>query len=185
MKEQWRDIKNFEEYYQISNLGRIKSKDRYVRVGGGGKRLVKSKIIKPVRCMNGYYEASLSCNGKRTVRLLHRVVAEAFIDNPQGLPEVNHKDEDVSNNRVDNLEWCTSKYNANYGNRNMKMREKAKVVAVCQYAKDGKFIAKWNSIADACKETGADTSAIIRVCKGKQKTSMGYLWRYAQGGLIK
>lgn len=181
--EIWKDIKGFENCYQISNLGRIKSKDRYVRVCGGGKRLVKSKIIKPNICTNGYYEASLNYAGKRTVKLLHRVVAETFLDNPNNLPEVNHKDEDISNNCVDNLEWCTSKYNANYGNRNKKMREKAKTRSVCQYSKTGEFIAKWDSIIDACNETGADTAAIIRVCKGKQKTSMGYLWRYAQGGL--
>lgn len=177
--EQWRDIRDFEDCYQISDLGRIKSKERYVRVCNGGYRLVKSKIIKPCRCTNGYYEASLSKNGKRTVRLLHRVVAEAFIDNPKNLPEVNHKDEDISNNCVTNLEWCTSKYNANYGKRNEKMMKNRETVAVLQYTNDGKFIKKWDSIAEAQKYTGADTSAIIRVCKGKQKTSMGYLWQYA------
>lgn len=179
MVEMWKDIKDFEDCYQISNLGRIKSKDRYVRVCGGGKRLVKSKIIKPNKCTNGYYEASLNKNGKRTVILLHRLVAQHFIDNPLNLPEVNHKDEDISNNCVENLEWCTSKYNANYGTRNQRVREKTKTKSVVQYTKDGEFVKKWDCIVDAERNVGADTAAIIRVCKGKQKTSMGYLWKYA------
>ena len=80
--EIWKDIPGYEGYYQISNLGRIRSLDRYANVCGNGKRLVKGRIIKSVKCTNGYYEASLNRNGVRKVMLLHRVVANVFIPNP-------------------------------------------------------------------------------------------------------
>lgn len=176
--ENWKDISGYEGYYQISNLGRIRSLDRYANVGGGGRRLVKGKIIKPVKCTNGYYEASLSYKGVRKVLLLHRVVAEAFIPNPNNLPEVNHKDENPANNEASNLEWCTSKYNANYGTRNERMMIGRETKPVIQFDKDGTFIKRWDSMMDACREYGADISSMIRVCKGKQKTCKGFKWKY-------
>ena len=180
-KEVWKDIKGFEGMYQVSNHGRIKSLDRYVRVGGGGTRLVKGGIRKPIKCRNGYYEVQIQVKRNRTIKMLHRVVAEAFIDNPNDYPKVNHKDEDISNNCADNLEWCTAKYNANYGTRNIRCKESKKKYEkpVNQYTKDGEFIRHWDCIMDAERGTGADVSAIIRVCKGKQNTSMGYKWQYA------
>lgn len=177
--EIWRDIEGYEDFYQISSIGRIRSKDRYLKTCGNGLRYAKGKIIKPVVCTNGYCEVHLRKDKKREVRLLHRVVAKAFIPNPDSLPEVNHKDENIKNNSVENLEWCTSKYNANYGNRNKKMVENMKKVSINQYDKDGNFIKTWDSIIVACRELGADASSIIRVCKGKQKTAVGYIWKYA------
>ena len=179
MTEVWKDIRDFEGLYQISNLGRIKSLQRYVRVGGGGFRPLQERIISPVKCLNGYLEANLNKNGKRYVKLLHRVVAEAFLPNPHGYPQINHKDEDLTNCAVDNLEWCTAKYNANYGTRNVRMMENREFKPVDQYDKYGNFIKHYDKITDATNETGADTSAIIRVCKGKQHTSLGYVWKYS------
>lgn len=177
--EQWKDIKDFEEFYQISTYGRIKSKDRYIKTCGNGVRFAKSKIIKPVICTNGYHEIHLRVNGKRTVKMLHRVVAEAFIENQDNLPEVNHKDENPANNHVENLEWCTSKYNANYGTRNQRMVKDKYLKPVIMMDKDGSEIKRFKSMGEATRETGADISAIIRTCKGKQNTCVGYKWKYA------
>lgn len=101
MQEVWKDIKGYEGLYQISNTGKVKG-------------LKRNKVLKPILQRSGYYYVDL----QRKRRLVHRLVAEAFIDNPDNLPEVNHKDEDKVNNSVENLEWCDSKYNANYGTRN-------------------------------------------------------------------
>lgn len=179
MSEVWKDVDGFEGIYQISNYGRIKALPRDVRTCGNGKRHIAEHIVKPIRCKNGYLEANFSIRQKRTVRLLHRVVAQAFIPNPENLPEVNHKDENIENCRADNLEWCTSKYNANYGSRNAKMIEnRGNNKPVIQKTKAGEFVKRFASIAEASRETGAFDSAIIKVCNGKQKTSVGYKWEY-------
>ena len=177
--EQWKDIKGFEDFYQISSRGRIRSKDRIVRANRNATRLMKGKIIKPVICKNGYYEIHLKVNGKRTVKMLHRAVAEAFIDNPNDLPEVNHKDENPANNHASNLEWCTSKYNANYGTRNQRMVKDKYLKPVIMIGENGEEIKRFKSLGEATRETGADISSIIRVCKGKQQTCVGYKWKYA------
>ena len=180
MKEVWKDIPEFEDSYQISNLGNFRSKDRYARVCGGGERLVRGKALKNQRCSNGYVEVACTRSGKRKVFLLHRLVAKLFIPNPDELPEVNHIDENISNCRADNLEWCTSKYNANYGTRNERcLANNPQKRPVEQYTKDGEFVKRWEMIADAAKHVGIDGSAITRVCMGKQHTSAGFVWRYA------
>lgn len=103
MVELWRDIKGYENEYQISTIGRLKS--------------VKSNLImKPMVATNGYLIACLWQNNKQRKITIHRLVADAFLPNPHGLPEINHIDEDKTNNRVENLEWCTHLYNMNYGN---------------------------------------------------------------------
>ena len=180
MEEVWKDVIGYEDCYQISNTGKIRSKDRFVRVCGGGKRFISGKLIKPIKCRNGYLEASLSKDGNRKVFLLHRLVAMHFIENPNKLPEVNHKDENIENCEAENLEWCTSKYNANYGTRNERMMIGRELKPVLQYEKDGSFIKKWDSMMEACRECDADISSMIRVCKGKQKTCVGFRWEYAE-----
>lgn len=181
MQEVWKDVQGYEDSYQVSNLGKVRSKDRYRNVCGGGKRFVKGVIRKPSVCTNGYLEVLLYKDGQRKTVLLHRLVAKTFLDNPENLPEVNHKDEDITNCRVDNLEWCTSKYNANYGTRNArcKLGNKRFEKPVNQYSLDGKFIKRYECMGDACRETGADISAVIRVCKGRNNTAYGYKWEYA------
>lgn len=186
MIEIWKDVEDYEDSYQISNLGRIRSKDRYRKVCGGSQRFIKGKIIKPTKCRNGYLEASFARNQERRVFLLHRLVAKHFIPNPDNLPEVNHKDEDISNCRVDNLEWCTSKYNANYGTRTERcLKNNPQNKPVIQMMPDGTEINLYKTIADAAKMMGITDSPIIRVCKGKQKTACGYRWRYADREGIK
>lgn len=181
MTEIWKDIIGYEDSYQVSNMGRYRSKDRYRAVCGGSQRLIKGKILKPIVCANGYLEASIYNNQKRNVILLHRLVAIHFIPNPYGLPEVNHKDENIANCSADNLEWCTSKYNANYGTRNERCHaNNPQKIAVNQYDMNGNYIKTYESISDAGRAVGVDYSAIIRVCKGKQQHSMGYKWKYAE-----
>lgn len=118
MEEIWKDIKGYEGLYQISNLGRVKSLN-YKRTG-------IEEILKSKKMRNGYLRITLNKNGKYKTFAVHRLVAEAFINNPNNLPEVNHKDEDKQNNCVWNLEYCDRRYNVNYGTRNKRVSETVK-----------------------------------------------------------
>lgn len=112
--EWWKVIINYENY-MVSNFGRVKSLPRLVKNGRGGGILTKERILKTKICRNGYEMVCLCKNSRTKWFLIHRLVAEAFIPNPDNLPEVNHKDENKLNNFVDNLEWCDHNYNINYG----------------------------------------------------------------------
>lgn len=114
--EIWKDIKGYEGYYQISSFGRVRGLDRYVKQGDR-TIMLKSKILKPRYDSGKYLRVILTKNAIAKGFSIHRLVAQHFIPNPDNLPEVNHKDEKKENNNVDNLEWCTSKYNTNYGTR--------------------------------------------------------------------
>lgn len=117
MNEIWKDVKGYEGLYQVSNLGRVKSLDRIDRKG----RLRKGRILKPSSNGRGYLNVCLTVDNIPHTIKVHRLVAEAFISNPDNLPQVNHKDEIKTNNHADNLEWCTAEYNSNYGSRNVRM----------------------------------------------------------------
>ena len=155
MKEIWKDIPNYEGLYQASNLGRIKS------------IYYNNKILKLNNDSNDYLQVWLCKNKKKKIYKVHRLVALTFIPNPNYLPFINHKDENKSNNNINNLEWCDGIYNARYS-----FGKK-----VLQYDLDGNFIREWNCI----KETGIDSSHIINCCKGKRKSAGGYKWRYKDG----
>lgn len=152
------------------------------------------KILKPNYTSKGYASVELWSKGKRTRKLIHRIVAEAFIPNPDGLPQVNHIDENPRNNEVNNLEWCTAKYNMNYGNgaktRHLKIdysKDIYKINAVvngkkaCKpvlmFTKDGHFISEFKSLKEAEKMTGIDSRYISAVLHGKNKTAKGYVWK--------
>lgn len=129
MEEIWKDIKGFNGIYQVSNLGRVKSIDRWIEYksknGNLSRKLIKGKIFTDCFDKGGYRSVTFSYNSKNYYFSVHRLVAQTFIPNPDNLPQVNHKDENPSNNCVDTLEWCTAKYNNNYGNHNQKLSNAA------------------------------------------------------------
>lgn len=125
MSEVWRDIKGYEGLYQVSNIGRVRSVDREVRKERRSY-MVKGQLMKLRIGNNGYYRCSVRKNGKIGTIEVHRAVAEAFIPNPCNFPCVNHKNEIKTDNRVENLEWCSYSYNNMYGNGNEQRTESKK-----------------------------------------------------------
>lgn len=173
--EIWVDVPNYEGLYQISNFGNVKSLSRYVSAPDklGGRRKMKEPLLKFDVCKNGYLRVHLTkdCSSKHF--LVHRLVAEAFLPNPQNLPQINHKDEDKTNNGVDNLEWCDAKYNSNYGERT-KRASIAKFKTVKQYDMQGNFIREFSSLKEACDSIGMRFSQ--KSCR-EGKSVGGYQWR--------
>lgn len=169
--EIWKDIEGFEGKYQISSMGRVKS----LWFG-------KEKILKNIKSDRGYIVVSLYKEGKQKIYYIHRLVAQTFLNNPNNYPIINHKDENKSNNRVENLEWCTSQYNNIYGTR-IERAIKSKSIPIIQFTKEGKFIRKWDSVIEASKELGFYHSSIIECCKGRRKSAGGYRWKYYYKGI--
>lgn len=169
MAETWIDVKGYEGLYQVSNLGNVKS------LGNDKKR--KEKILIPSLNNKGYQKVNLCKNGKDETRKVHRLVAEHFIPNPDNLPQVNHRDEDKTNNCVNNLEWCDAAYNNKYGTRTAKTSK-----PIIQYTKDGQFVAEFPSTMEAARQTGVSVGNICSCCKGNPKYSHagGYIWRYKE-----
>lgn len=178
-EEIWKPVVGFECLYEISNYGRVRSLDRKVCDKNGVYITKKGRVIKPFLIKQGYLRVPLSKHNKRKGYLVHRLVAKAFIPNPNKYPIINHKDENTSNNNAENLEWCTYKYNTHYNG--VLARKKTNARAVRQYTTSGTFVAEYKSIKDACIATGAFTSPIICCCKGNPKYSVvaGFKWRYA------
>ena len=114
MKEIWKDIEGYEGLYQISNYGVVKSLKKYA-----GKSLRKEKILKTYKDKDGYIKVILCKNSKTRFLSIHRLLAEVFIPNPDNLPQINHKDENPLNNKVDNLEWCTQQHNVIHSKHKM------------------------------------------------------------------
>lgn len=166
VNEIWRDIEGFEGLYQVSNLGNVKSL--------GNNKNKKEKILKPSKNIWGYLQVWLIKDGRRYAKTVHRLVAEAFIPNPDNLPEINHKSEDKTDNSVKNLEWCTHEYNMNYGNRNKKIAKKLSKPVIC--IETGIF---FSSTMDAERKTGINSGNISNCCLGRQKHAGGYSWKYA------
>lgn len=180
MKETWKDIPGYEGLYQASTLGRIKS---YSRKGNHGKEhLLQLRIDK-----GGYLRALITKNKHSKQCLVHRLVATTFIPNPSHFPQINHKDENPSNNNVNNLEWCTAKYNSNYGSRTSRMKETLTngpcSKKVYQYSLNGNLIRIWPSGRE-CTRNGYDSRNVSAVCHGRRKTAYGYIWSFGkEGGL--
>lgn len=174
-QEEWRDVVGYEGLYQVSNLGNIKSLSRYIRTSDklGGIRKKKESLLSFDVCKNGYLRVNLSNNYSTKHFLVHRLVAEAFLPNTQNAPQVNHKDEDKTNNRVSNLEWCDAKYNSNYGERTKKTTI-AKLKKVKQYDMQGNFIREFSSFKEASDSIGV--SIYKQDCK-EGKSAGGYQWR--------
>lgn len=161
MNEIWKDIKGYEGIYQISDLGRVLNVKR-------------GTLRKPSQDKDGYLQLSLSKNGKREYLKVHRLVAQAFINNPSELPFVNHLDENKKNNSVSNLEWCTQEYNNTYGSRAEKLLRK-----ICKVdLHSDRIIKTYLSISSAAKEYRINPSSISHCLSGKRKSCVGYAWRY-------
>lgn len=195
MEEIWRKIEGY-DYYMVSNCGRVLSlKNRH-----GKKQMIKIKTND-----NGYCSVGLYLNKKCKYHLVHRLVAQAFIPNPNNYPVINHRDENKQNNFVwvnedgsvdyekSNLEWCTQKYNINYGNRTDRVRKKTigtkknycgsknhNSKPIEQYDLDGNLLNTFDCAADAEKYLGLKvySSHIRSVCNGKLKQSCGFKWKW-------
>lgn len=186
IKEVWRDIPNYEGLYQVSTLGNVKSLN-YNHTG-------KEKIMKQSKDKYEYLKIRLCKENKVKNFRVHRLVALAFLENPNNLPCVNHKDENKQNNHVNNLEICSYLYNNNYGSKKQRMSEslkgkpkseemkrnlsKARRKPILQFSLDNVFIREWDSTKTASKELNLKSSSICMCCKGKTKTCGGYKWVY-------
>ena len=176
----WKPVKDYEGFYEVSNTGRVRSVKRKINVSNkrvGDFLTSYGGIDLKTQDSHGYRRVELNKDGKPKKFMVHRLVAMAFIDNPNNLPQVNHKDEDKTNNCVSNLEWCDVKYNSCYGTRLEKLSKKNGKEVI--QMKDGKEIKRFHAIAEAERITGISHSIIWRVCNGKGMSAGGYQWKYA------
>ena len=179
--EVWKDVVEYEGLYEVSDKGNVRGVARKDTLG----RNRKGRMLKPGYTSRGYLQVGLSKNGKSKTRTVHRLVAEAFIPNPNGLPQVNHRDEDKDNNNVENLEWCDSKYNINYGTRSERFaRTRSKKVRAVNI-KTGEVLT-FNSAKEAKKKgypgVAAACGGVYNTINGKPggdgRTYKGYRWSY-------
>lgn len=188
MTEIYKDIKNLEGKYQVSNFGNILSLN-YRNTG-------RAELLKPRKDKDGYYKVGLSKKGKKDWFFVHRLVAEYFLPNPDNLPQVNHRiegdegkkinivyiEEDGSiNKEKTTIEWCDGKYNHNYGTINERI-SKANTNGKCskpvlQFTLDGEFVREYPSTRE-CERNGFHHSGVMRCCNGKQKTHKGFKFMY-------
>lgn len=183
MKEIWKDVIGYEGLYQVSNLGKIKR----VMFTNGKYSFKKERLLNKF-LINGYEKVELNKNGIGKPKFIHRLVAEAFIPNPENKLQVNHIDGNKQNNCISNLEWATPSENTKhaymtglakspninkYGNLNHSSKE------VIQYDLKNIKIKTYGSTKEVMRVTGYDSSCIARCCRGKLKTAYGYVWRYA------
>ena len=174
--EEWRDIEGYEGLYQVSNKGRVRSLDRYVGYKGISKALRKGKILKPHQDNKGYLSVILQKDGKVKKFLVHCLVMKMFVGEKQSNMQINHKDECKTNNKLENLEYCTAKYNCNYGNRTEKITKK-KQKPVIALNSDGEIVYEFKSAKEA-EDLGFSPSHICNCCKGKRKWHNGLFWKY-------
>ena len=167
----WKEVAGYEGLYLISDEGDVVTLPREV---DAGRCVMHRKTRKPKKILRGrkglLYEAvALTNKGKTELKAVHRLVAEAFIPNPNGYEEVNHIDKNTRNNHFDNLEWCTKQYNIEYSHNK----------EVQQYSVDGELIAAYKSTVYASQVTGISGTSITNNLKGRSKTAGGYVWKYS------
>lgn len=178
MEEIWKDIPNFENLYQISNYGRLKS----------FRKNKNGRILKNTNKKGGYFSIILYNKNCNLHTRIHRLVAQAFVPNPNNLPQVNHIDGNKQNNYYKNLEWCTSKQNFEHSKKTglWKYNHPYKCKKICQYDLQGNFICEYENAKDAHRKTGVCSRNILRVAnkepfnnKGSvRKQAGGYIWRF-------
>lgn len=173
MIEIWKDIEGANGKYMVSNLGRVKNTKR-------------GNFLKPRPKIDGYVGVHYYVNDKEYNKTIHRLVAEHFLSIPKELEhlkgtqhlQVNHKDENKTNNCVENLEWCSAQYNSMWGTKRERQKEKIKK-SVMQYDMDGTFIKRWDSIKDATYSiVGHKSGRIVDCLKGRCASAYGYMWKY-------
>lgn len=174
MKEVWKDIKGYEGMYQISNCGRIKSLERIIQRRTNAIT-VHEKFLQ-LGDNKGYKTVALANHGKIRYYQVHRLVAQAFIPNPDNLPCVNHKNEIPSDNRVNNLEWCTKSYNNAYNQARVKAAMHRRI-PIYQYDKNGLLLKEWSHAREAAEALGLNKHAIYECCVGRTKSSGGFIWK--------
>ncbi len=197
MEEIWKDIKGYEGYYQVSNLGRVKSLDRDCvnNLSNQYSSYIttvfrKGKMLK--LCVRGNYRSvQLFNNGKYKQVPVHRLVIETFIPNPENKAYVNHKDGNKLNNHVDNLEWVTAKENMQHAYKtglmkpqdNLpergKLSESWKAIPVYQMDSTGQIIKKWGCMKEPSIVLNINYNSISKCCRGLRNKAGGYIWRYA------
>lgn len=176
--EIWKPVMGYEGLYEVSNLGRVRSLDRKVNHKESGfYQTIKGKIKSTKLNNSGYEIVSLFKNNKEKTCLVHRLVAQAFLPNPDNLPEVNHINEDKTANSVYNLEWCNSSYNKIYGTRGKRQGEKESV-SVIQLTFDGCLVKRWSSMQEVMTQLGINRGNISNACSGRSKSAGGYKWKY-------
>lgn len=178
--EIWKDIEGYEGMYQVSNMGRVRALDR-VKPNSGGQ-IAKGHILPQSDNGHGYRFVSLWKFNKGRRFYVHRLVASAFIPNPNNFPIINHKDENKSNNRYENLEWCTQKYNINYGNHMKRLKESyianGNNRPIDVYDKNGAFLKTFDCSNEVCKELGVHRRGLYLVCQGVAKSYKGYRFAF-------
>lgn len=197
-KEIWEDVVGYEGYYQVSNLARVKSLARKLKSNGNlkyvgdlaslDKTYIKpEKILSQNKSKDGYLRCIFSKNGKPKMQSVHRLVAQAFIHNPNNMPVVNHIDEDKTNNLPSNLEWVSVAYNNVYGTRiqrvknseGFKRNSEKNRKPLSQYDLNGNLIASFNSLKEAAESNNSYKKSGISNCLvGRNKTYKGYKWEY-------
>lgn len=178
--EIWKDIEGYEGMYQVSNMGRVRALDR-VKPNSGGQ-IAKGHILPQSDNGHGYRFVSLWKFNKGRRFYVHRLVASAFIPNPNNFPIINHKDENKSNNRYENLEWCTQKYNINYGNHMKRLKESyianGNNRPIDVYDMKGTFLKTFDCSNEVCKEIGINRRGLYLACQGVTKSYKGYRFAF-------
>ncbi len=184
MEEVWKDIKDYEGLYQVSNMGRVKAMEKFKKVCGGGLQK-RPEIILKISCKYNYQFLLLHNCGKTQNKYVHRMVAEAFIPNPHNKKTVNHKDGNKHNNHVDNLEWATQSENAYHafevlGRKSVcpKGKDNPRSKKVFQYDLRGNLICTYDCASDAALKLQVNRSMIVMCCNGYRKTCKGFVLSY-------
>lgn len=176
-KETWKPVVGYEGLYEVSDLGRVKKVARTITQADGTVKKIDERILKQSES-NGYLNVGLYRNGVSNPNWVHRLVAQAFIPNPNKLSDVSHLNEQRDDNRLTNLEWSSHRDNLNYGRRNERISESISKPILQFDLETGLIIATYPSASIASKETGILISSLSRVARGKGKTAGGYGWRY-------